>query len=234
MPTASATRSTAVRVSEVWNHFTKESPTLVRCKRCPKIFQRGTYACTTPFWQHLMYGHEDVYETTNYYMKGVAVGNMRRTKRKSPNGEHSASASQAASESVDNQDMPDAEVLDVATDDVAQVVATEDAADGSTDASAPNEMEPGDIGAPEPVATPQFPLDVMLRLQDQLMRQVMSLSQPIPIRVPPAHAPEDDLVETSGRVMLLRLRKLYEKDVKLFLRAANDISNAIFKYEVAE
>ncbi|KAH7701970.1 OBOX6 protein, partial [Aphelenchoides avenae] len=58
--------------------------------------------------------------------------------------------------------------------------------------------------------------------------------QALSMPAPPVQPDENSLVEASGRVMLLRLRQLYEKDEKLFLRAANDISNAIFEYEVEE
>lgn len=34
--------------------------------------------------------------------------------------------------------------------------------------------------------------------------------------------------------MIMRLRQLYEKNSKLYLRAQNDVNNAIFKYEDEE
>ncbi|KAH7701971.1 hypothetical protein AAVH_30891, partial [Aphelenchoides avenae] len=69
MPSSSARGSTALKVSEVWKHFTKESATLARCNLCPKSY--NCHSSTRRFWEHLMYSHEDVYESTNYYKIGL-------------------------------------------------------------------------------------------------------------------------------------------------------------------
>ncbi|KAH7704799.1 homeobox protein ceh-30 [Aphelenchoides avenae] len=81
-------------------------------------------------------------------------------------------------------------------------------------------------------------LDLLRNLQCQMMPpavyhpQQMGLQQRLPAPVQQASDLADDLVETSGRSMVLRLTKLYEKDPKLFLRAQNDANNAIFEYEM--
>ncbi|KAH7720231.1 hypothetical protein AAVH_12328 [Aphelenchoides avenae] len=80
-----------------------------------------------------MSNHEDIYEATNYYKKGVATGKVRRMKRTSLNVKQSASGSQAASEAVVIHATPGVNALDVATDD---------AANGPNDAHVPNEVEP--------------------------------------------------------------------------------------------
>ncbi|KAH7720200.1 hypothetical protein AAVH_12297 [Aphelenchoides avenae] len=56
--------------SEVWNHFSLVSPTLVRCNLCQKSFKPPT---TTTYWIHLKCQHKETYVTTEYYKIGKGI-----------------------------------------------------------------------------------------------------------------------------------------------------------------
>ncbi|KAH7720227.1 paired box protein Pax-6-like protein [Aphelenchoides avenae] len=106
-------------------------------------------------------------------------------------------------------------------------------------APAPAAMEPeasaGEGGSEPTAADAQAVIDwLSSQMPPQAVYQPphVAAPQPLPMHVPQVQPAENSLVEASGRVMLIRLRQLYEKDEKLFLRAANEISNAIFEYEV--
>ncbi|KAH7703584.1 Homeobox protein VENTX [Aphelenchoides avenae] len=75
-------------------------------------------------------------------------------------------------------------------------------------------------------------------LRGQMQQHAAYQTPPVPVQQPaqapppPAKAAGNELVEASGRAMILRLRQLHKKDPKLFLQAQHAVGNAIFKYEM--
>ncbi|KAH7720209.1 Homeobox protein VENTX [Aphelenchoides avenae] len=75
-------------------------------------------------------------------------------------------------------------------------------------------------------------------LRGQVQQHAAYKTPPVPVQQPaqapppPAKAAGNELVEASGRAMILRLRQLHKKDPKLFLQAQHAVGNAIFKYEM--
>ncbi|KAH7662457.1 Homeodomain containing protein, partial [Aphelenchoides avenae] len=107
----------------------------------------------------------------------------------------------------------------------------------TTAATPPPTPDADSDNAPSPTLE-RAQLRLLRNLQCQTMPpavyhpQQVALQQALPAPMQQAPALADDLVETSGRSMVLRLTQLYEKDPKLFLRAQNDVNNAIFEYEM--
>ncbi|KAH7711430.1 homeobox protein ceh-30 [Aphelenchoides avenae] len=295
MPSQAACRN----VSEVWDHFTKESSKVVRCNRCQRTFSQ--YCSTTRFWQHLMYRHEAAYNASSYYKAGVANGKDRRhsaqTPRKEPMGAPAkfsftdaqrkrlelsfaqnnyisvekraclAKKFGVAESSIKNwfmarrhlekrrshQDDPaviehvtketegrqvpiDADTRDAPMGDADhEPQAALDANGAAITSAATPDAECDNELSPVPALAQ---LSLLRNLQCQAMPpalyhpQQATLQQPLPAPAQQARVLQDDLVETSGRTMVLRLAQLYEKDPKLFLRAQNDVNNAIFEYEM--
>ncbi|KAH7720232.1 hypothetical protein AAVH_12329 [Aphelenchoides avenae] len=105
-------------------------------------------------------------------------------------------------------------------------------------------MDHGDAAIPDahiehlPASVPHAPFDVTLRLQalqqlQQSLFQPPNLVAPQPIRIQPlVQAAGNNVFESSSHAIMLRLRQLYEKDTKMFLRAQNNINSVIFKYEM--
>ncbi|KAH7697214.1 homeobox protein CDX-4 [Aphelenchoides avenae] len=75
-------------------------------------------------------------------------------------------------------------------------------------------------------------------LRGQMQQQAAYQTPPVAVPQhalappPPAKAAGNELVEASGRAMMIRLRQLHKKDPKLFLQAQHAVGNAIFKYEM--
>ncbi|KAH7720201.1 hypothetical protein AAVH_12298 [Aphelenchoides avenae] len=326
-------RAARLNASEIWKHFTKESPILVRCQRCSKCFKRSSqYDSTTQFWDHLRRHHPEDFLTTQYLKEGLATKDPNRVGKRlsrlgveAGNGTLAIDATQpeaatapikdyavkgtdgslkdaeGASEPTefpfteDQQKLLEgwfqrihshwteeqgclAEELDVeenkindwfhdrmgqekrgsltsdhtsltsystqADDDTIDLV--DDAQEFEMSEAAGNEVA-GD-SAPQAMdhdaaaittahtendLAPFAPFDLQAQqLQQSLFQPPHDfVPQPIPIPVQQVQPVENDLVETCGRAMILRLRQLYEKNAKLFLRAQNDVNNAIFKYE---
>ncbi|KAH7720220.1 oocyte specific homeobox 6 [Aphelenchoides avenae] len=84
---SSRTQSQAAcrKVSEVWDHFTKEGSNVVRCNICQRTFNH--HRTTGTYWHHLMYRHESAYKASNYYKAGLANGQGRRLSAQTPRKE---------------------------------------------------------------------------------------------------------------------------------------------------